>query len=81
MARSLPVAAHLLSGRCASGNCSIVVSPYKFLSAFQKEATAMFLDNAVDAWIVTLNVSDFQGPLIPDELSVDAVLPNPVSDN
>jgi len=60
MAWTLPVAARILSGRRASGKCTIVVSPYKFLSAFQTEAASNFLNNTVDAWIVALNASDFQ---------------------
>lgn len=73
MAWTLPVAARLLSGRIG---CTIVVSPYKFLSSFHKEATCQFLEGTTDAWIVALNGSDFRGTSLPDELSVDGIVPD-----
>jgi superfamily II DNA helicase RecQ len=75
MAWTLPIEASLISGRRASCKCTIVVSPYKFLSAFQTKAATQFLDKAVDVWIVTLNSSDFQGSSVPDELMVGDVIP------
>jgi hypothetical protein len=52
------------------------VLPYKFLSAFQKEAASHFLENIVDVWISTLNATDFRGSSVPDELLVDEIIPD-----
>jgi hypothetical protein len=52
------------------------VLPYKFLSAFQKEAASRFLENIVDVWISTLNATDFRGSSVPDELLVDEIIPD-----
>ena len=76
MAWTLPVAARLLSGRRASGKCTIVVMPYKFLSAFQTDAATQFLERAADVWIVTLNAAAFHGASVPDELLVDPIIPD-----
>jgi hypothetical protein len=76
MAWTLPVAVRPLSGRRASGKCTIVVMPYKFLSAFQTDAATQFLEHAVDVWIVTLNAAAFHRSSIPDELSVDNIIPD-----
>ena len=79
MAWLLPLAARLLSGRrAASGNCTFVVSPYKFLSAFQMEATSAFLQKHTDPWIVSYNASDFRGRKFPNELSLADILPDVV---
>lgn len=76
MAWMIPIAARLISGRSASSKCTIVVSPYKFLSAFQVEAATSFLSECVDAWVVALDASDFHRSSIPDELISEDFLPD-----
>jgi superfamily II DNA helicase RecQ len=77
MAWTLPVASRVLFGRhSSSALCTVVVLPYKFLSLFHTEAACSFLENHTDAWIVTLNASDFGHTSPPDALSVDGILPD-----